>query len=161
MCISKIHLPWRTLTFGIFPHPFPLRNIPLEVAKVAKQLANKDPTRQQLLLRITSKPFEQSTRASRSSLGTAWSIATQKQSSRFRLDRAVDAFFRFRAIEGADAEPLETAAPNSAWSSSKTFRTSCAKPNSIVEVVIALDPSEHRELSSFLKKLKKLKKLQR
>ena len=151
MCISKIHLPWRTLTFGIFPHPFPLRNIPLEVAKVAKQLANKDPTRQQLLRRITSKPFEQSTRASRSSLGTAWSIATQKQSSRFRLDRAVDALFRFRAVGGADAEPLGIAAPNSVCSSSRTSPTSCENPILIAEAVRAPDTSEHRISPSLCK----------
>ena len=156
MCISKIHLPWRTLTSGIFPHPFPLRNIPLEVAKVAKQLANKDPTRQQLLLRITSKPFEQSTRASRSSLGTAWSIATQKQSSRFRLDRAVDALFRFRAVGGADAEPLETAAPNSLSSGPRTSPTSCEKPTSIVEVVRALDNVEHRIFPSLCKQISEI-----
>ena len=155
MCIPRIHLSWHTLTVGIFLHPFPLRKIAWEAAKVAKQLVKKDPKRHQLQQLLKSEPLGQSASASESNSGPSSRILFAKESSRFRLDRAVDALFRFRAIEGADAEPLKTAAPNSAWSSSKTFRTSCAKPNSIVEVVIALDPSEHREFSSLIEQSEK------
>ena len=153
MCIPKIHLSWHLLTLCLLLHLFPLRKIALEAAEVAKQLANRPKKtttkRQQLRRRITAKPFDQSASSSESSLDTLRSITKQKESSRFCLDRAVDAHFRFRAVGDADAKPLKTAAPNSVCISPRTPPTSWKKLSSIVEVLRALRSAEHRSLFSF------------
>ena len=114
--------------------------------QTARQQAPKRP---QLLRVIDAKPFEQSAPASESILGTPSSIIKAKESLRLRRDRAVDAHFRFRAVGGADAERLGTAASNSAYSSPTTLPTSSEKPKSIVEAVRGLERSEHRESPSF------------
>ena len=153
MCISKIHPLWHTLTFGFPPHPFPLRNFAVEASHVVQQLVNKAQKttlkRQQLRRDINAKPGGQSAPASESIGGTPSSIFDAKESARFRRDPAVDAHFRFRAVGGADAERLGTAASNSAYSSPTTLPTSSEKPKSIVKAVRGLERSEHRESPSF------------
>ena len=137
---------------GLFP-----RNSVVEAAHVVKQLVDEvpktTPKRQQLQRDIDAKPSRQSAPASESILGTPSSISTAKESSRRRRDRAVDAHFRFRAVGGADAERLGTAAPNSAYSSPRTVPTPCQKLKPIVKVVGVLQLSERRGFPSFFKQI--------
>ena len=125
MCISKIHPLWHTLTFGFPLHPFPLRNSAAEASHVVKQLVNKSqkttPKRQHLRRDINAKPSGQSTSASESTLGTPSSIIEAKESSRFRLDRPVDAHFRF--------EPSEAPTPNRSEPPRQTRRTAAQGPS--------------------------------